>query len=231
MMREGEPECGSRAPGQAPPWHLLADEAWVAMRVVEVRPVADARILFVDVTGGSVVAEGDELVRLENAPLDAALDAAMQEVADACRRLLAAPDDAARDASLRAEQAARARYRAAWSSRRALAQLLAPCGGEVVAVCKGRGSIARGGEPLVRIADPTHLRIHARLPPWARPHCAPGAEADVLLDGGTGTSLRGRVERLERAGLGAVAVIALTEEGRPPLHHGERVVVSLHLGA
>ncbi|HZI26799.1 MAG TPA: efflux RND transporter periplasmic adaptor subunit [Gemmatimonadaceae bacterium] len=170
------------------------------------------RVMEVRVREGDVVAAGAVLVRLDDRDLAArreqadagvrAADAAHNEArlqADRLRSLFAdsaAPRahlDAAEAGLVRAEQAVRG-ARAMAAEVEALtdyAEVRAPFGGVIVQSLVDPGAFVAPGMPLVRIEDPSRLRVVAAVPPSTASAVHRGSRVGVSIEG---TSITGTVE-------------------------------------
>jgi RND family efflux transporter MFP subunit len=170
------------------------------------------RVVDVRVREGDVVAAGAVLVRLDDRDLAArreqadaglrAADAAHNEArlqADRLRSLFAdsaAPRahlDAAEAGLVRAEQSVRG-ARAMAAEVEALtdyAEIRAPFGGVVVQRLVDPGAFVAPGMPLVRIDDPSRLRVIAAVPPSTVYAVRRGATVGVSIEG---THVTGTVE-------------------------------------
>jgi len=170
------------------------------------------RVMEVRVLEGDVVAAGAVLVRLDDRDLAArreqadagvrAADAAHNEArlqADRLRSLFAdsaAPRahlDAAEAGLVRAEQAVRG-ARAMAAEVEALtdyAEVRAPFGGVIVQSLVDPGAFVAPGMPLVRIEDPSRLRVVAAVPPSTASAVHRGSRVGVSIEG---TSITGTVE-------------------------------------
>ena len=170
------------------------------------------RVMEVRVREGDVVAAGAVLVRLDDRDLAArreqadagvrAADAAHNEArlqADRLRSLFAdsaAPRahlDAAEAGLVRAEQAVRG-ARAMAAEVEALtdyAEVRAPFGGVIVQSLVDPGAFVAPGMPLVRIEDPSRLRVVAGVPPSTASAVHRGSRVGVSIEG---TSITGTVE-------------------------------------
>src|SRR5687767_4666422 len=170
------------------------------------------RVVDVRVREGDVVAAGALLVRLDDRDLAArreqadagirAADAAHNEARLQATRLRslfadsAAPRahlDAAEAGLVRAEQAVRG-ARAMAAEVEALtdyAEVRAPFGGVVVQRLVDPGTFVAPGMPLMRIDDPSRLRVVAAVPPSTASVMRPGSIVGVSIEG---TRTTGAVE-------------------------------------
>ena len=170
------------------------------------------RVVDVRVREGDVVAAGALLVRLDDRDLAArreqadagvrAADAAHNEARLQANRLRslfadsAAPRahlDAAEAGLVRAEQTVRG-ARAMAAEVEALtdyAEVRAPFGGVVVHRLVDPGAFVTPGMPLLRIDDPSRLRVVAAVPPSTASAMRPGSTVGVSIEG---TSITGTVE-------------------------------------
>jgi RND family efflux transporter MFP subunit len=170
------------------------------------------RVMEVRIREGDVVAAGAILVRLDDRDLAArrdqadagvrAADAAHNEArlqADRLRSLFAdsaaprAQLDAAEAGLVRAEQAVRG-ARAMAAEVEALtdyAEVRAPFGGVVVQRLVDPGAFVSPGMPLLRIDDPSRLRVVAAMPPSTASAVHRGSRVGVSIEG---TSITGTVE-------------------------------------
>ncbi len=170
-----------------------------------ISPLITASISSISVRSGDEVQQGDVLVKLDSRELKARVDQARQSVIAAqagltrsekefnrLQRILKADPGAVSKAELDRTQAAlstaqanllRAR-RQEDEERTALSYttLTAPIAGRVVERYADPGDTARQGEPLLRIYDPTNLRLEASVRESVASHLAKGQKLAARID-------------------------------------------------
>ncbi len=203
----GAAACGSEEPGRLPPPTTPADvtvtEAWStsgsnlfpaqvrSRRTAEIATRIAGTVARVHVDAGSRVREGEALLTLDSADLQAALDAARtaREVAERAYRRLErlAADGAASaqelDQAEAALEAARAREAAA-RAQMAYAVVRAPFSGVVTARTVDEGDLATPGRPLLTLVAPTELEVVADLPAARYGSVETGDVLEVYTTGG-----------------------------------------------
>lgn len=172
-----------------------------------ISPIITATISSIAVRAGDEVQAGDELARLDSRELKARVDQAQQAAVAAQVRLAQTEKDLARvERIMKADagavsRAERDRLQAAMQASRAelerlkrqkdevqttlsYSKLTAPIAGRIVERLADPGDTARQGEPLLRMYDPTTLRLEASVRESVASKLAKGqqlwAEIDAL---------------------------------------------------
>ena len=170
-----------------------------------ISPIITATISSIAVRSGDEVQAGDELVRLDSRELEARVDQAKQAAIAAQARLAQTEKDLARvERIMKADpgavsQAERDRLQTAMQASRAelvrlkrqkdeaqtalsYSKLTAPIAGRIVERLADPGDTARQGEPLLRMYDPTTLRLEASVRESVASKLAKGLRLSAEID-------------------------------------------------
>ena len=168
-------------------------------------PIITATISSIAVWAGDEVQAGDELVRLDSRELKARVDQAKQAAVAAQARLAQTEKDLARvERIMKADpgavsKAERDRLQTAMQTSRAelarlkrqkdeaqtalsYSKLTAPIAGRIVERLADPGDTARRGEPLLRMYDPTTLRLEASVRESVASKLAKGQQLSAEID-------------------------------------------------
>ena len=170
-----------------------------------ISPIITATISSISVWTGDEVQAGDELVRLDSRELKARVDQARQAAIAAQARLAQTEKDLARvERIMKADpgavsKAERDRFQTAMRTARAdlvrlkrqwdeaqtalsYSKLTAPIAGRIVERLADPGDTARQGEPLLRMYDPTTLRLEASVRESIASKLAKGQRLSAEID-------------------------------------------------
>jgi RND family efflux transporter MFP subunit len=151
---------------------------------------SSGRVQDISASTGQFVQKGQPLVELDQAPFQAALQAAeaaystAERAAERQRRLVADGIVPRKDLETAEAEMAKAKSEVTAARRDAqLSVLRSPISGVVTKMTATMGAAVDASQPLVEISDPTTLDVMLSATPAAAAHVRPGAR--VALSGGT----------------------------------------------
>lgn len=174
------------------------DNAYVQANVVRIAPLVSGPVVEVKVQDNAKVAAGDELVRIDPAPYQAALDAAQARLDLAQLQQKGAGGGAqGATAKANADQAQAAVTKAKLDLDSATVK--APVAGIIGNVHIRPGAIAPAGASLFPLVDTGQWWVDANFKETELARIAPGQEATVTLDIDPSHVLKGKVDSISPA--------------------------------
>jgi membrane fusion protein (multidrug efflux system) len=182
------------------------DNAYVQANVVRISPLVSGPVAEVKVADNARVAAGDELVRIDPAPFQAALDAAQARLDLAQQQLKAAgtgPQAAAAKSNVDQAQAGVAKAKLELD----YATVKAPVAGVIGSIRIRPGAIAQAGASLAPLVDTSQWWVDANFKETELARIAVGQEATVTLDIDPSRVLKGKVESISPASSTAFSLL------------------------
>ncbi len=174
------------------------DNAYVQANVVRIAPLVSGPVIEVKVQDNARVAAGDELLRIDPAPYQAALDAAQARL-DLAQLQQKGAGGGAQGATAKAntDQAQAAVTKAKLDLDNAT--IKAPVAGTIGNVRIRPGALAQAGASLFPLVDTGQWWVDANFKETELARIAPGQEATVTLDIDPSHVLKGKVESISPA--------------------------------